>query len=225
MRRTKVGQKFADAKAVLEGVQDAEAKAKRERERKADWDDADDMALYKNSVAAEARDRLLNKLVGRLRVCPVCKEVRPERRSWLVNRLATKAICRACFDSIKRAPARQEALLEKLRAIAGASPVVSPPMFELVSRFVVKGSVVSDVRRRLGLNQSQLARMMGWSNVYQKYIEEGRVKTVSREVATKMGIVFFELGVLFERSNGGDGGLIASILAERIEMRQSEVKE
>lgn len=167
---------FQEAKDVLQGESEEQKRHKRFVYRKCDWDDDEDVLLYRRQSYAKDRRRTLDRLVPS-RICPSCSRNIWSSRSWVVNRRRTEAICRSCFFAAK-----------------GDDELT--PILETVIRCRVDGEALRIARERAGISQKTFADEMGWSQSYQTKLESGSVVSVSIEVADQLLQVLNDWGVV-----------------------------
>lgn len=170
------GNEFAAAKAVLTAHDKAMETLRRELAEKCDWDDPEDVAVYRSSVRSKDRAKILDLLVPS-RACPYCFKVHTSSKAWVINKKHTVACCRSCYSG--NLPDKQDIIL----------------LFTLpVIRLEFDYNLFFEMRARSGLSQSRFAELAGWSQQYQNKLENGYVKTIDIEKAEMILQVFKEAG-------------------------------
>lgn len=157
---------FSESRDILAGAEKADAAHQRHTERKCDWDDPTDVALYRSELRGEDRQSLLDALVPD-RYCPLCQQLFIESRQWVLSKNRTKAMCRSCYQT-------------RLHGEGSYSlDIFSNP--EL--RYTVDGKKLVESRQALGVSQRKFAEKAGWSHGYQHKLESGPIRTVSAAAA------------------------------------------
>lgn len=171
----------------------AEAQFERFMRRKCDWDDPDDVNLYRRSIRAEDRRAILDRLVPDRR-CPSCRTVVVNSRSWVINKRRTKVRCRSCWSIMFLEPKlEEEGRLKRIRvkqAIARAGG--DEP------RFTFNGVALETAIQMADMTKAHFSRRAGWSASYTQKLVNGRVRSVNADTAKVILTVLAEGGVELE---------------------------
>ena len=175
---------FKQAKWALVGMEEAQKVYERQLARLVDWSDKDDV----NAWRKEYRARLRARKIPKDRVCPQCKEFKPESPQWVAKTRDT-AMCLICWRRQKRGA---EPLVE---------PVTVPPLLA-PARWSVDVKAIIKIRQMLGLTRAELAKEMGWSYSYQAKLEHGYVRDVDQATGQRILEVLAEWGVCTQDITG-----------------------
>jgi hypothetical protein len=175
---------------VLRHARLAEQVLQREVALKCDWDDADDVLLYRRYKNQKARIARIEELVPDLK-CPICKHVRTGPRQWIVNRRQTLIVCRSCFQ---RCHPKENVAIHDLMFV---------PFVEPEPRFILHSAVLKQARLNLGISMKEFAMSAGWTGAYQSQLESEHphnIPSVSFKTAQAIMMTFAEYGVDVSRA-------------------------
>ena len=171
---------FVDAKRRLNDFNNKVKQYEKKLGKKCDWDNPEDVALYKHTLRFSKRVELLDKYVPK-RICPICQSHRVSPRSWVMNEFLKLFICRSCFYGDKIAKTN--------------NPIINRTLFSNVQyRYDINHFDLKAAREEAGINEYKFAERMGWSRNYQRKIESGQVKSVDLITAESILGVFREFG-------------------------------
>ena len=141
-----MGNMFQEAADILAGIERAQDRLRTDLERACDWENPEDVALYKKEKREGDRRALLDRLVPERR-CR-CGVVVEQLSAWVINKSKTLAMCRSCYHSIEATdrPADVSVIFHK--------PVV---------RYGYDGSAISLARQALGVGRRRFAILAGWT--------------------------------------------------------------
>ena len=161
---------FKEARGILNAVKKAEQDKIRRDLVQCDWDNPFDVALYKRQTRVGARIAVLKRLVPK-RICPICGELKPDARAWVVNKKGTEVICRSCFH--QSFPDNRVDGITLKRKVFGIPEV----------RYTIDGFALAAARQEANIGKRMFARDAGWTLAYQTKLEAGDVISVTGEVA------------------------------------------
>jgi len=164
----KHGKEFRDARDLLEGLRLAENYYSVERFKKCDWDDPDDVSLYKSQKRIARRDETILRLCPDKR-CPSCGRIVLQSARWVISKDRNKVICKSCHQRLmnNKAPDSVEVF---------EYSIFTP------ERYSINPQLLVQAREMSGLSLREFARRAGWGRSYQQKIEDGTIKTVSIDV-------------------------------------------
>lgn len=141
-------------------LEQAQMRLRREMAKKCDWQDAEDVALYRRDKRRKLRQVQLDLLVPQRR-CPCCNEIRLGPKQWVVNADQTVICCLSCYREAM--PARGEIVSVKEEYAHIFRPVI---------RYEIDGHKLRELRIKLGISMSALGKRCGWSAAFQLKLEE-----------------------------------------------------
>jgi hypothetical protein len=159
-----MGNMFQEAADILAGVEEAQEKLRRDLERACDWENPEDVALYKKEKREGERRALLDRLVPD-RKCR-CGVVVEQLSAWAINRSKTLAMCRSCYHSIESTDQPMD-----------VSKIFHTP----IVRYGYDGEAIAIARKALGVNRRRFAYLAGWTYSYQQKLELNRYETLQLE--------------------------------------------
>lgn len=160
---------FEDARRQLAALEWAN------RQSLADWDDPEDVALYRSELRIQKRTAIINEKAPD-GCCPVCKQ-KTHIRSWVIKRGGSEVVCRSCFH-------------------AGMTPErvdINSIFAEPQVRYRLDYRAFTQSRKSLGISGRKFARLAGWSQSYQSKLESGSIETVSEDTADTIVTVIREV--------------------------------
>ena len=164
---------FSQVKEAVDGVELALADMRRRVRTKCSWDDPEDVALYKVDRRLEERNNALRRLVPK-RICPICENEFLLSKSWVVNRMQTKAVCMSCYTA---------------KQGGEAGDIFTNPRV----RYDVDGVAFIKTREMYGVSRGRFAALVGWSSNRQQQLETGNVISISEEIVLRIIAVFDQL--------------------------------
>jgi len=172
---------FKRVKVQLNDIAKAERAFDRERRKKCDWEDPEDVALYKQEQYQALRLAVLNELVP-TRVCPgPCGQLRLSSREWVVSTDRKAAMCRRCFHNRYNKP--------------GGAQILDLVLFPAtMTRYKLDGGSLTLARVKTELSVRAFAHRAGWSLSYQRKLEDVS-STVNEATARAIITVLQECGV------------------------------
>ena len=173
---------FRIARLLEKSQREAERRLAREMATKCDWDDPDDVSVYRSATRLHERQGLLDLIVP-TRICPECEHLMLSSRSWVINKKRTAAVCRSCFFRAFGVKGRESNM-----------DVTIFPSFE--KSFLLDKNALRRSRLGTGMSIREFARRAGWSRSYQERLElKDGIKTVSEATASTILTVLRESGL------------------------------
>lgn len=168
MENRKKGSEFRDARDLFAGIELAEKVFNREKFKKCDWNDPEDVATYKRTQNITQRNEFLNKKYPDRR-CPCCGRIVLQVNRWIIDNDNRTGICKSCFKRLAG------------RKIPDVVQVFNHKIFS-PERYSINSQLLIQVRELTGLSVREFSRKAGWGRSYQQKLENGQIKTVSTDV-------------------------------------------
>lgn len=189
-KKNVIGQ-FTKAKDAIAGLAQAEAEKARHDKELCSWEDPSDVAFYRSEKKQRERERMIRRVSPKMN-CPMCKEVEPNIRQWIVSRDRSRTMCRKCFYKLQHNPPPSGKIKTML------------PLAKHEPRFIVDDELLTDLIDKTGISSRHFARLAGWSASYQQKLENGSINSVSEENLGILVKVFEKLGIQFDQLLEGD---------------------